>query len=119
MSEGVEPDDFKGSNGRRFSRRRILVAGGMSALALLAAGALGYDVDSVAVERHRVAIPGLDRTINAVQLSDLHADRAGSCSPSLLHRVEEHLRRLEPDLIFATGDYITRPGDSIDEAARW
>jgi predicted MPP superfamily phosphohydrolase len=33
--------------------------------------------------------------------------------------VEARIRDLAPDWIFATGDYVTRPGDAIDEAAQW
>src|SRR4051812_16556712 len=119
MSLDGPVEDAKEAPGRRFSRRKLLIAGGASALVPVAAGGLDYDAGLVSVERHRVVVPGLARAVTAVQLSDLHADRAGSCSPWLRDRVEEQIRTLEPDLIFATGDFITRPCDSIEEAARW
>jgi len=37
----------------------------------------------------------------------------------LRDRVAAEIRRLKPDVIFATGDYVTRPRDDITEAARW
>lgn len=105
--------------GRGITRRKFLVGAGVAAGLPVVAGAWGYDPDWLSVEHHRVAIAGLDRPLTAVQISDLHADRAGSCSPLLRQRVEDHIRLLMPDWIFATGDFITTPGDSIDEAVRW
>ncbi|MHC5541357.1 metallophosphoesterase, partial [Singulisphaera rosea] len=57
--------------------------------------------------------------MTAVQVSDLHADRLGSCSQLLRDRVAEKIRVLAPDWIFATGDFITWPGDSIEDAVGW
>lgn len=104
---------------RRITRRRLLAGAGFAGAAPLAGAAWGYDPDWLTVERHKIAVPGLERPLTAVQVSDLHADRAGSCSERLRIRVAEHVRREKPDLILATGDYITRPGDAIDEAAAW
>jgi predicted MPP superfamily phosphohydrolase len=105
--------------GRGITRRKFLVGAGVAAALPVAATAWGYDPDWLSVEHHRVAIPGLDRPMTAVQLSDLHADRKGSCSPLLRERVEAQIRLLSPDWIFATGDYVTQSGDAIDEAADW
>ena len=104
---------------RRISRRTwLLGAGGVLASPFVAA-AWGYDPDWLVVRRHTVAVPGLKRPIKAAQVSDLHADRRGSCSPLLRDRVAEAVRLESPDLVLATGDYITRPGDSIEDAASW
>jgi uncharacterized protein len=104
---------------RAISRRTFLAGTGVAAAIPIAATGSGFDADRLSVEFHRIAIPGLDRKMTAIQISDLHADRAGSCSPLLRERVEARVRSLAPDWILATGDYITRPGDAIDEAAQW
>ena len=84
-----------------------------------AAAAWGYDPDWLVVRRYAVSVPRLDRVTRVVQVSDLHADQDGSCSLLLRERVAEAVRRESPDWVFATGDYITRPGDSIEEATSW
>jgi predicted MPP superfamily phosphohydrolase len=101
------------------SRRRFLVgAAGASGLAV-AAPVWGYDPDWLTVIHQKLQVPSLDRPLRAVQVSDLHLDRAGSCSPHLRDRVAAEIRGLKPDVIFATGDYVTGPRDDITEAARW
>jgi predicted MPP superfamily phosphohydrolase len=111
------------ATGRMSNRRRFLVGAGVAAIGAptlaAAATAWGYDPDWLSVERRRIVVPGLDRPRIAVQVSDLHADRQGSCSPLLRERVEAQIRRIAPDWIFATGDYVTRPGDDIADAASW
>ena len=104
---------------RRISRRQFLIGAGMAIGTPAAAATWGYDPDRLEVTRHRVVVPALAEQMLAVQVSDLHADRAGSCSATLRERVAARVRLLEPDLIFATGDFITRPGDAIDEAVAW
>ncbi len=104
---------------RSFNRRRFL-AGASAAVATPAlVTAWGYDPDRLTTERYQVSVPGLERPIVAVQISDLHADLAGSCSELLRQRVEAQIQQLRPDLILATGDFVTIPGDSIEEATRW
>jgi|GEM_PF-1700215 len=105
--------------GFAINRRRFLVGAGTAIAAPIAAAAWGYDPDELTIERHRIAVPGLQRPMTAVQISDLHADRAGSCSPRLRERVAEQVGLLSPDWIFATGDYVTQPGDAIGDAAQW
>ena len=39
--------------------------------------------------------------------------------PFLRNRVAAEIRRLKPDVLFATGDYVTRPRDDITEVTRW
>jgi predicted MPP superfamily phosphohydrolase len=104
---------------RKVTRRKLLIGAGLAAGLPGATIAWGYDPDWLTVERHKIAIPGLEKPLTAAQISDLHADRAGSCSELLRDRVAEQVRRESPDLIFATGDYITRPGDAIANAATW
>ena len=84
-----------------------------------AAAACGYDPEWLVVRRYSVTVPRLDRVTRVVQVSDLHADQDGSCSLQLRERVAEVVRRESPDWVFATGDYITRPGDSLKDAASW
>jgi predicted MPP superfamily phosphohydrolase len=119
MSTNEPAIDLVRTSGRAISRRDFLVGTGVAAALPLAATAWGCDADRLSVEHHHVVVPGLDRPMTAVQISDLHADRAGSCSPMLREQVEARLRSLTPDWILATGDYITRPGDAIDEPADW
>jgi predicted MPP superfamily phosphohydrolase len=104
---------------RRISRRAILAAAGVVVVSPFAAAAWGYDPDWLVVRRYAVSVPRLDRVTRVVQVSDLHADQDGSCSPELREQVAEAVRRESPDWVFATGDYITRPGDSIEEATSW
>ena len=104
---------------RRISRRAILAAAGVVVVSPFAAAAWGYDPDWLVMRRYAVSVPRLDRVTRVVQVSDLHADQDGSCSLRLRERVAEAVRRASPDWVFATGDYITRPGDSIEEAASW
>ena len=101
------------------SRRRFLKRVGVGLGLAAGATAWGYDPDWLTVRRHRIRVPGLEKTTTVVQVSDLHADRRGSCSPRLRERVAEQVRRESPDVIFATGDFITRPGDSVGHAADW
>ena len=109
-----------GKTGRsRISRRAILAAAGVVVVSPFAAAAWGYDPDWLVVRRYAANVPRLDRVTRVVQVSDLHADQDGSCSLRLRERVAEAVRRESPDWVFATGDYITRPGDSIEEAASW
>jgi predicted MPP superfamily phosphohydrolase len=113
MTEPTKPGRLK------ITRRKFLVGTALATGSPVAAAAWGYDPDWLTVQRHKVAVPGLERPLTAVQVSDLHADRAGSCSELLRERVVEQVRRESADLILATGDYITRPGDAIDEAVAW
>jgi predicted MPP superfamily phosphohydrolase len=105
---------------RRFlNRRQLLLGAGAAAGLPLAASVWGYDPDWLSVEHQQLHVPNLDRPLKAVQVSDLHFDRAGSCSALLRERVAAEIRRLAPDLIFATGDYVTRAEDDISDAVRW
>ncbi len=113
------PTNSGNTRRRGISRRGILAAVGAAGLSPFAAAAWGYDPDWLEVRRYTVSVPGLNRVIRVAQVSDLHADQDGTCSLALRERVAEAVRRESPDWIFATGDYITRPGDSIDEATSW
>ncbi len=107
-----------GKTGRsRISRRAILAAAGVVVVSPFAAAAWGYDPDWLVVGRYAVSVPRLDRVTGVVQVSGLHANQDRSCSLRLRERVAEAVCRESPDWVFATGDYITRPGDSIEEAA--
>jgi predicted MPP superfamily phosphohydrolase len=104
---------------RAISRRKLLIGAGVAAALPIAITGWGYDPDWLTVVHRQIQVPNLDRPLKAVQVSDLHFDRAGSCSPALRQRVRAEIDRLAPDCIFATGDYITRPGDDIAAAAWW
>ena len=109
-----------GTNGQhRISRRAALTGAGGIVLSPFALTAWGYDPDWLVTRRYSVSIPHLDRFTRVVQVSDLHADQEGSCSFALREKVAEVIRRESPDWVFATGDYISQPGDSIEDAASW
>ena len=80
-----------------------------------ALGALGLAVYSGEIERHWLevthrdaVIPSLPADFDGVkvaQLSDIHLDEF--TEPFFLRDAVRHINRLEPDLVFLTGDYIT------------
>ena len=92
---------------RKFSRRRFLQVGAL--------GALGLALYSGEIERHWLevtrrdaVIPGLPADFDGVkvaQLSDIHLDEF--TEPFFLHDAVRHINRLDPDMVFLTGDYIT------------
>lgn len=54
--------------------------------------------------------------VRIVALSDLHVtDRT---DPEFIERVHTAIRELEPDLVFMTGDYVSR-GDRVPALSRW
>lgn len=68
---------------------------------------------------YRVRIPDLPRELvgmRIVQLSDPHLGRL--VPASFLAAAVEHVRRLEPDLVALTGDYVDTGTDHIAAAAR-
>jgi predicted MPP superfamily phosphohydrolase len=92
---------------RSFSRRTFIQMGAL--------GSLGLTVYSGEIERHWLEvtrrdaiIPGLPADFDGVkvaQLSDIHLDEF--TEPFFLHDAVRHINRLEPDLVFLTGDYVT------------
>ena len=104
---------------RTFSRRKLLAGVGAAIALPIGIEAFGYDPDRLTVTRHRIEVPGLEKPTTAVQISDLHADRAGSCSSYLRDQVAKQVDQLAPDWIFATGDFVTHPGDSVEDAVGW
>ena len=119
MSKNAPLLEPKPAISRPINRRKFLIGAGVATGLPVAATVWGYDPDWLTVTHHQVHVPSLDRPLKAVQISDLHADSAGSCSPLLRERIAAEIRRLAPDVIFATGDYVTRPKDDINEAAQW
>ncbi len=68
---------------------------------------------------YRVALPDLPgelRGMRVVQLSDLHVGRL--VPTAFVARAVEAARRLEPDLVVLTGDYVDSGTEFIGEAAR-
>lgn len=103
----------------RLSRRKLLMGAGLAVGVPAASVGWGYDPDWLTVKRHQVDVPGLETPLTAVQISDLHLDRAGSCSELLRDRVFDRIEREAPDLVLVTGDFMTRTGDPIVESAEW
>lgn len=72
--------------------------------------------DRLEVREHRVTLPGLERPLRLVHLTDFH------CEPGFpAERVEEVVRRanaLDPDVIALTGDYATRGAGFAPQCAR-
>jgi predicted MPP superfamily phosphohydrolase len=93
---------------RGLSRRRFLQVG--------AIGALGLALYSGEIERHWLEIiprdaliPGLPADfdgVKVVQFSDVHLDEF--TEPFFLRHAVHQINQFDPDLIFITGDYITR-----------
>jgi len=81
------------------NRRRFLIGIAAASGLAVAAPVWGYDPDWLTVVHQKLQVPSLDRPLRAVQISDLHLDRAGSCSPLLRDRVAAEIRRLKPNVI--------------------
>lgn len=103
--------------------RRALIA--LATIVVLGFGLLGWSywtalADPV-VRRAEIALPGLDRPVRGVLISDLHV--AGpDMLPQRLERIVEQINALRPDVVLIAGDFI---GDgrlskriSADEAVR-
>lgn len=98
----------------RFSRRRFLqLTGG---LALSGAGGFGYarllEPNWVEVVEQPLAIPGLPEHLTGTriaQFSDIHLGQ--HTGPEKLLDAVLRINRLAPDLVFLTGDYVTRTAD--------
>ncbi|MFZ1756250.1 MAG: metallophosphoesterase [Caldilineaceae bacterium] len=93
------------------SRRRFLQLSG--GVALSAAAALGYarllEPNWVEVVEQNLAIPHLPEHLvgtRIAQLSDIHLGEY--TGPEKLLDAVERVNRLAPDLVFLTGDYVTR-----------
>lgn len=72
-------------------------------LALLLLGYVGAVRDPV-VMRYRVALPGLDRPLRLVHLSDIHGSAWDMPEPRIA-RIVAQANRLKPDVIVITGDF--------------
>jgi len=93
------------------SRRTFLRAGGIAA----GAAALGLGLDAgeferhdIAVEMHRVSLPGLGDGFHGMriaQISDLHYDEF--TEPYYIRDVVERVNGLKPDLVLLTGDFVS------------
>lgn len=95
-------------------RRALLKAIATGILAVAAAPAYGtwiepslLDIVEIQIPLHRVG-PGM-QGLRAVQLSDLHV--GPWFTQSRLQQVVEQVSQLKPELVFITGDFITRGGD--------
>jgi uncharacterized protein len=103
------------------SRRRFLKA--------MLCGAAGLALYAGEVERHWLEVSRLDLRIaglatpfegmRIVQLSDLHLDEY--TEPFFLRDIVDRVNRLNPDMVFLTGDYITYGISSkkFAEGAAW
>ena len=70
---------------------------------------------AVRVERHRIPIQGLPRSLDGlriVQLSDFHYD-GRRLSEELLTQAIKASNELKPELVFLTGDYVTDAPEAI------
>ena len=88
----------------RAMRRSLLILLGLAVVAALF-GLAGAVQDPV-VARYTVALPGLDRPVKIVQLSDIHASRF-DMPPARIRRIVAMTNARRPDLIVLTGDFIS------------
>lgn len=103
-------------NRRQFLTRATVLAGTTTTVAF---PAFGYDKNNLVVRRHDVLVPGLKKNLKALQLSDFHFDRLGSFSETLRSKVAQQVKEEQADLILATGDFISQPGDPVNDAIGW
>jgi uncharacterized protein len=101
-------------NRRQLLTRAIALAG-----TTVAFPAFGYDKNNLVVRRYDIPVPGLQKGLKALQISDFHFDRLGSFSEELRSKVAQQIKTEQADLIFATGDFISRPGDPVTDAVDW
>ncbi len=90
------------------TRRRFLQAG--------LAGAAGLALYSGEIARHlieithqQITLPGLPAAFDGLrvaQLSDIHLDEF--TEPFFLRMAVDHINRMQPDMVFLTGDFVTR-----------
>lgn len=85
--------------------RRLLLFIIFSGLALLVFGFVSAQQDPQ-VARYRIALPGLQRPVRIIQLSDSHAS-AIDMRPQRLARVVAMMNARRPDLVLLTGDYVS------------
>lgn len=67
---------------------------------------LAYAIQDPIVARYTIPVPGLERPVRVVQLSDIHASRF-DMPPARIRRIVAQANALQPDLILLTGDYIS------------
>jgi predicted MPP superfamily phosphohydrolase len=67
---------------------------------------LAYAVQDPIVARYTIAVPGLERPVRVVQLSDVHASRF-DMPLARIRRIVAQANALKPDLVLLTGDYIS------------
>lgn len=89
------------------TRRRFLQSG--------VAGAAGFALYSGEVERHLIevteqemrlpSLPAAFDGLRIAQLSDIHLDEF--TEPFFLRMAVDHINRLQPDVVFLTGDFVT------------
>jgi uncharacterized protein len=91
---------------RVFSRRRFLQLATLGAVGFSGVSAAWSEGHAFGLSRHKVALPGLEKPLRLVQLTDLHFG---------FWHGPEHVRgwvdatlKLEPDLIVLTGDLVDR-----------
>jgi predicted MPP superfamily phosphohydrolase len=85
-------------------RRSALVLVGLAVAAILY-GLAGAVQDPI-VARYTIPVPGLERPVRIVQLSDVHASRF-DMPVARIRRIVAQANALRPDLILLTGDYIS------------
>jgi uncharacterized protein len=101
----------------RLSRRGFLAGSLAAGAAALPVGWYGtfYERGQIEVVRQRVAIRNLPSRLEgltAVQISDLHVGEVTDVHRLML----DHLRRLQPELVFVTGDLVD-VDHAVDDAA--
>ncbi len=98
--------DFRGAEAPVDLRRRAVLRAGVGGLAStpLVFAAYGAAAASMSPEVEEIRLP-LGRPLRLVQLSDIHAGLYMTRDD--IHRYAELVKRLRPDLLALTGDYIS------------
>jgi len=91
-----------------FTRRRFLKATlwGAAGLALYAGEVERHWIEITHREIQIAGLPPVFDGLRVAQLSDIHLDIYSE--PLFLRDAVDHVNRLNPDLVFLTGDYVTR-----------
>jgi|HubBroStandDraft_5_1064220.scaffolds.fasta_scaffold146141_2 predicted MPP superfamily phosphohydrolase len=121
---GCLPWDMESENPssrQRFTRRRLLKAGLLSAagLALYSGEIERHWINIVQTDVHLPNLPVAFEGARIAQLSDIHMDEY--TEPSFLRRVVHQIDLLQPDAVLLTGDFVSEGPGSVDFAigAAW
>jgi uncharacterized protein len=98
------------------TRRAFLRDAGLAAAALAVPAPAAAD-DGPVAERIELAVPGLHPAHDGVRIAQLTDVHVGARTPEpLIRAAVEEARRFAPDLVFLTGDYVSRNRAEVGRA---